>query len=251
MIDIKNESQLNLIRKASQIVAETLKLVKENARAGVSTAYLDEIAYKNITKNKAKPAFLGYHGYPKTACISINEEVIHGIPSDKKIIKEGDVVSVDLGAVYEDYYGDAAITFIVGKPKKKEHIRLIEVCEKALYEGLNVLKDGVMLGDVSYAIGSYVFKNKMDVLRDFTGHGIGRNLHEDPVIFNYGLKNTGHILREGMTLAIEPMITLGRSDVKIKEDGWTVVTVDGSYSAHFEHTVCVKKNGFEILSMVP
>ncbi len=250
MIIIKNEYEISLIEKASKIVAETLLLLKENAKPGVSTLYLDELAYNNILKNKAKPAFLGYRNYPATTCISINEEVIHGIPSDKKIIKEGDVISIDIGAIYDDYYGDAAITFIVGEPKNKLHQKLVDVCEKALYSGIDEIREGKRLGDVSYAIGSYVFKNNMDVLRDFTGHGIGRKLHEEPSIFNYGVKNTGSVLKEGMTLAIEPMITLGKADVIIKKDGWTVVTKDGSYSAHFEHTICVTKKGAKILSRV-
>lgn len=248
MIDIKSQNEISLIEKASKIVAEALQLIKESAKPGVSTLYLDEIAKLHIEKRGAKPAFLGYRGYPNTTCISINDEVIHGIPSDKKIIKDGDVVSVDLGAVYDGYYGDAAITFIVGKPKDKEHQKLIDVCYKALFEGISVLKDGVRLGTVSYAIGSFVFKNGMDVLREFTGHGIGRELHEEPAIFNFGVKNTGPLLREGMTLAIEPMITLGSSKVYIKDDGWTVATYDGSYAAHFEHTVCITKDGYKVLT---
>jgi len=250
MIEIKSPDEIKLIEKAAKIVAETLILMKENTKVGVSTLYLDEIAYKNIIKNNAKPAFLGYRGYPKTSCISINEEVIHGIPSSEKIIKDGDLVSIDLGCVYNGYYGDAALSFIVGKAKEPSHLKLIDVCRNALYEGINTLKEGVRLGDVSYAIGSYIMKNKMGILRDFTGHGIGRKLHEEPSIFNFGIRNTGPILREGMTLAIEPMITLGSGDVYIKDDNWTVVTVDGSYASHFEHTVCVTKNGAKILSKI-
>lgn len=248
MIEIKSNSEISLIRKASRVVAQTLLLVKESAKPGISTSYLDEIAYNNIIKNKAKPAFLGYRGYPKTTCISINDVVIHGIPSDKEIIKDGDVVSVDLGVVYDGYYGDAAITFIVGNAKSPKHIELVEVCKNALYKAIDIIREGIRLGDVSWEIGNYVFQNGMDVLKEFTGHGIGRNLHEEPAIFNYGIKNTGPVLKEGMTLAIEPMITLGCADVFIKDDGWGVVTKDGSYSSHFEHTVCVKKNGCEVLS---
>lgn len=250
MIEIKNTTEISLIEKASKIVAETLLILRQEAKPGVATSYLDDIAKRYIEKKGAKPAFLGYRGYPKTICISINEEVIHGIPSDEKIIKEGDVVSIDMGAIYEGYYGDAALTFIVGKPKNKRHVDLVDVCRRALEEGISVISEGVRLGNVSYAIGSYVFKNEMDVLREFTGHGIGRELHEEPAIFNYGVKNTGPILREGMTLAIEPMITLGKADVYIKDDGWTVVTSDGSYSAHFEHTICVTKNGAKILTQL-
>ncbi|MCX7905872.1 MAG: type I methionyl aminopeptidase [Elusimicrobiales bacterium] len=248
MIEIKSPHEILLIEKASKIVAETLVFLKENTKPGVSTIYLDEIARKNIEKNKAKPAFLGYRGYPNTLCVSINDEVIHGIPSQNKIIKNGDVVSFDLGVIYEGYYGDAAITFIVGDTQNKEHERLVKVCRTSLEKAISIIKDGIRLGNVSYEIGNFIFENGMDVLRDFTGHGIGRKLHEEPAIFNYGAKNTGPILKEGMTLAIEPMITLGKADVYIKEDGWTVATCDGSYAAHFEHTVCVTKNGVKILS---
>lgn len=250
MIEIKNENEILLIEKASKIVAETLLILKEKAKPGVSTAYLDDIARIYIEKKKAKPAFLGYRGYPKSSCISLNDEVIHGIPSDKKIIKDGDVVSIDLGVLYEGYYGDAAITFIVGNPRSNDHIRLVKVCEESLMRGLMEIKNGARLGNLSNAIGSYVIANGMDVLKEFTGHGIGRSLHEEPSIFNYGVRNTGPVLCSGMTLAVEPMITLGRADVYVKDDGWTVVTVDGSYSAHFEHTVCVTEKGFRILSSV-
>lgn len=250
MIEIKNEDQIRLIDKACKIVAETLILLKESTKPGLSTGYIDEIAYKNIIKNNSKPGFLGFEGYPKTICISLNEEVIHGIPDDKKIIKEGDVVSIDLGAIYEGYYGDAAITFIAGEPKSKKHTELVKVCEDSLYKGIEQVRNGARLGDVSYAIGEYVFEHNMDVLREFTGHGIGRNMHEDPPIFNYGIKNTGPILRTGMTISIEPMITLGSADVYILSNKWTVVTRDKSYGAHFEHTVCVRDNGCDILTKI-
>ncbi|MGC8867600.1 MAG: type I methionyl aminopeptidase [Elusimicrobiales bacterium] len=248
MIEIKNESEISLIEKASKIVAETFLIIKEKTKPGVSTQYLDDLARAYIEKRKAKPAFLGYRGYPKTICVSVNDEVIHGIPSDKRIIEEGDVVSLDLGVVYDGYYSDAAITFIVGKAKSKDHERLVDVCNKALFKGLAEIRDGVRLGNVSNAIGSYVFSNGMDVLKEFTGHGIGRNLHEEPTIFNYGIRNTGPILHAGMTLAVEPMVTLGKAHVYIKDNGWTVATVDGSYAAHFEHTVCVTDRGFRILT---
>jgi len=250
MIEIKNKEQINVMEYACKIVAETLIMLKESTKPGVSTGYLDKLANRYIVKNKAKPAFLGYRGYPATCCISLNEEVIHGIPSDKRIIKLGDVVSIDLGVVYDGYYGDSAITFIAGKAKSDEHIKLIDVCRQSLYKGINEAFEGRRLGDISSAIGDYVFKNGMDVLREFTGHGIGRKLHEEPSIFNFGVKNTGPVLIEGMTLAIEPMITLGSASVKIKEDEWTVVTKDGSYSAHFEHTICVTKKGPKILTVV-
>lgn len=250
MIEIKNEMEISLIEKASKIVAEVLHMLKEETKPGVSTLYLDKLAYNYIIKKGAKPAFLNYRGFPATCCISINEEVIHGIPSEKKIIKEGDVVSIDTGSIYDGYYGDAAITFIVGKAKSQDHLRLVDVCRNALYRGLEEIREGVRLGNVSNAIGEYVFANGMDVLREFTGHGIGRSLHEEPSIFNYGVKNTGPVLIENMVLAIEPMIVLGKAEVFIKNDNWTVVTRDGSYAAHFEHTVVVRKKGYRILTSI-
>lgn len=249
MIEIKSEKEIELIKRASVIVAKTLKVLKESIRPGISTYELDEIAFKTIKSENAKPAFLGYRGYPATTCISVNEEVIHGIPDRKKILKEGDIVSIDVGAIYEGFYGDAAITVPVGNIKK-EHQKLIDVTRKALEIALSVVRNGVFLGDVSFAIQEFVESNGMNVVRDFTGHGIGRNLHEEPSIPNFGKKGTGPMLRTGMTLAIEPMVCLGESKVRFLKDGWTVVTEDGSYSAHFEHTICVTDSGCEILSVI-
>lgn len=250
MIEIKNQKEIGYIKKASFIVAKTLNYIRGIIVPGISTYEIDKIALKIIEEEGAKPAFLGYRGYPATSCISINDEVIHGIPSKKKIIKEGDIVSVDLGAVYNGFYGDSAITIPVGKVKK-EHLRLIEVTKKALEKALSVVKNGVFLGDISNAIQTFVESNGMNVVRSFTGHGIGRNLHEEPSIPNFGSKGTGPILRSGMTLAIEPMVCLGKSDVHFLKDGWTVVTNDGSYSAHFEHTICVTDSGCEVLTVEP
>lgn len=248
MIELKKKHEINLIEKASKIVAETLNHLKEITQNGITAYDLDRIAREYIKNKGGKPAFLGYRGYPAALCVSVNDEVIHGIPTRDKIIKNGDLVSLDLGVIYNDYYGDAAVSFIVGKPKNKKHKKLIEVTRESLYRGISLLKEGIKLGDISHAIGSYVFENKMDVLREFCGHGIGKKLHEEPAIFNFGFKNTGAVLKEGMVLAIEPMVTLGKADVYFKDDGWTVVTRDGSYAAHFEHTVCVLKNGYKILS---
>jgi len=249
MIDIKSEREINYIRKASYIVANTLNILKEKIKSGISTYDIDLIARKAIEEQGAKPAFLGYRGYPATICVSINNEVIHGIPDKKKIIKEGDIVSLDLGAIYDGFYGDAAITIGIGKIDEKNR-KLIEVTEKSLYIGIAEIKDGVPLGNVSSAIEEFVIKNKMSVVKEFTGHGIGRNLHEEPSIPNFGKRGTGPILRAGMTLAIEPMVCFGKSDVHFLKDGWTVVTDDGSYAAHFEHTICVTKNGCEILTKI-
>jgi len=249
MIDIKSEREINYIRKASYIVANTLNILKEKIKSGISTYDIDLIARKAIEEQGAKPAFLGYRGYPATICVSINNEVIHGIPDKKKIIKEGDIVSLDLGAIYDGFYGDAAITIGIGKIDEKNR-KLIEVTEKSLYIGISEIKDGVLLGNVSSAIEEFVIKNKMSVVKEFTGHGIGRNLHEEPSIPNFGKRGTGPILRAGMTLAIEPMVCFGKSDVHFLKDGWTVVTDDGSYAAHFEHTICVTKNGCEILTKI-
>ncbi|PIS46616.1 MAG: type I methionyl aminopeptidase [Elusimicrobia bacterium CG08_land_8_20_14_0_20_51_18] len=247
MIEVKTEKEIEFIRTASSVVAKTLVIIKKEIKPGISTFYLDELARESIEARDSKPAFLGYRGYPATACVSVNEEVIHGIPSRDKIIRDGDIVSVDLGAVYKGFYGDSAITVPVGNVEK-EHLRLIEVTERALIEGLGAVRNGARLGDVSNAVQAFAEKNGMSVVRDFTGHGIGRHLHEEPSIPNYGPAGTGPVLRTGMTIAVEPMICLKGNAVHFLKDGWTVVTDDGCFSAHFEHTVCVTEDGCEILS---
>lgn len=249
MVEIKNSQEVDKLRAAALVVAKTLALLKKEIHAGISTEDLDQIARKKIEAEGAKPGFLGYRGYPATLCVSINEEVVHGIPSSKRIIKDGDIVSFDVGTIVDGFYGDAAITVAVGKVKP-EHLKLIEVTEKSLNKALAVIKDGVHLGDISHAVQEFVEKEGMSVVRDFTGHGIGRNLHEDPSIPNYGSAGKGLILRSGMTLAIEPMVCLGKGDITVKKDGWTAVSSDGSYAAHFEHDVCVTDSGCEILSKI-
>ncbi|MEI7938906.1 MAG: type I methionyl aminopeptidase [Verrucomicrobiota bacterium] len=248
MVEIKTTAELDLMRQASRIVAEVLALLKKEVRAGVSTAALNTLAESEIRKRDSVPAFLGYRGYPATLCVSINEEVVHGIPSDKRIIRDGDLVSLDLGAVYKGFYGDAAITVAVGAVKP-ERARLMEVTERSLASALSKIKSGAKLGDVSHAVESVVTENGMSVVREFTGHGIGRHLHEEPSIPNYGRPGSGVTLKPGMTLAIEPMVCIGKPEIIIRNDGWTAVSADGSCTAHFEHTVAVTEDGCEILSV--
>jgi methionyl aminopeptidase len=249
MVEIKTPAELDLMRRASRIVALTLDLLKKEIRPGVSTAALNVLAEREIRGSGAVPAFLGYRGYPAALCVSINEEVVHGIPSDKRIIRAGDLVSLDLGAVYQGFYGDAAVTVAVGNISP-ERSRLMEVTEASLACALAEVKSGAKLGDVCHAVESFVTKHGMSVVREFTGHGIGRHLHEEPSIPNYGRPGSGITLKPGMTLAIEPMVCLGRPEVIIKNDAWTAVSADGSCTAHFEHTVAVTGNGCEILSVV-
>ena len=248
MVEIKNSQEVDKLRAAAKVVAKTLALLKKEIRVGISTEQLDKIARKKIEDEGAKPGFLGYRGYPATVCVSINEEVVHGIPS-KRIIKNGDIVSFDVGAIVDGFYGDAAITVPVGKVKP-EYLKLIDVTRSSLNKALAVIKEGVHLGDVSYAVQEFVEKEGMSVVKEFTGHGIGRRLHEDPSIPNFGTVGKGLILRSGMTLAIEPMVCLGKGDITVLKDGWTAVSSDGSYAAHFEHDICVTDSGCEILSKV-
>jgi len=249
MVEIKTPAELDLMRQASKIVAQVLALLKKEVRDGISTAELDRLAEREIRSREALPAFLGYRGYPATLCVSINEEVVHGIPDTRRIIRSGDLVSMDLGAIYRGFYGDAAVTVAVGKAKP-EAVRLMSVTEASLAEALAEVRSGARLGDVSHAVEKFVTKNGMSVVREFTGHGIGRRLHEDPSIPNYGKPGSGVTLKTGMTLAIEPMVCLGKPEILIKNDGWTAVSVDGSCTAHFEHTVAVTENGCEILSAI-
>lgn len=249
MVEIKTADEVKKIRCASKIVARTLALLKKKVRVGMSTQDLDRIARKNIEAEGAAPAFLGYRGYPAALCVSINEEIVHGIPRAERMIEDGDIVSFDVGSLLNGFYGDAAITVPVGKVKP-EKLKLMEVTEKSLYKALSIIKNGVRLGDVSCVVQQFIEKEGMSVVKDFTGHGIGRNLHEEPSIPNFGSSGDGMVLSSGMTLAIEPMVCLGRGDIVVQKDGWTAVSADGSCSAHFEHTVCVTDSGCEILSVV-
>lgn len=235
------------MRRASRVVAEVLEQLKSRVRPGVSTAELDKFAEQRVRELGAVPAFLGYRGYPATLCVSINEEIVHGIPSPKRVVREGDIVSLDMGAVCEGFYGDAAVTVAAGEisaPAK----RLMDITRISLEMALAAVKAGARLGDVSHAVEKYAVENGMSVVREFTGHGIGRRLHEEPSIPNFGRPGTGPLLKAGMTLAIEPMLCLGRAEVIVKNDGWTAVSADGSLSAHYEHTVAVTEDGCDILS---
>ncbi|HNW42991.1 MAG TPA: type I methionyl aminopeptidase [Elusimicrobiales bacterium] len=249
MIDLKTPREIDSMRAAARAVAKTLELLKGQVKPGVSTAELDRFAEKHLRALGAEPAFLGYRGYPATLCVSINDEIVHGIPSEKRIVREGDIVSLDLGAICEGFYGDAALTAAAGKISGGAR-KLMEVTELSLARALAEVKPGARLGDVSNAVEKCAAENGMSVVREFTGHGIGRRLHEEPSIPNFGRPNSGPVLKVGMALAIEPMLCLGRPEIVIKNDGWTAVSADGSLAAHYEHTVVVTENGCEILSSV-
>ncbi len=247
MIILKSLQEIEQIRKACLVVADVLERMRDQVHPGVSTEALDEFAERFILAAGAKPAFKGYRGYPKTLCTSVNSEVIHGIPSKNVVLKQGDIVSIDVGAIVEGFYGDAAITLPVGKVSPEAE-RLIRVTEESLYRGIERAASGNRLYDISYAVQSHVESHGYSVVRDFVGHGIGRNMHEDPQIPNFGSRGQGPRIKAGMVFAIEPMVNMGGSATIVKEDGWTAVTVDGSLSAHFEHTVAVMLEGPRILS---
>lgn len=247
MIILKSLQEIEKIRKASLVVSDVLDHIRSMVRPGVSTQYLDEIAEQFILAAGAKQAFKGYHGYPKTLCTSINNEVIHGIPSKDVILKQGDIISIDVGAISEGFYGDAAITLPVGAITPAAE-RLIRATEESLARGIAQAQPGNHLYDISHAVQSYVESHGYSVVREFVGHGIGRNMHEDPQLPNFGDPGKGPKLRSGMVLAIEPMVNAGVSDTVIKDDNWTAVTVDGSLSAHFEHTIAIMPDGPWILT---
>ena len=241
MFIIKNFEQLKLMRTAGKITAEALLCAKEMVKPGASTLEIDAEIRRFIEKCGATPSFLGYNGFPGSACISINDEVIHGIPSKRRILEEGDIVKIDVGARFRGYNGDSARTFPVGKVSD-EALRLISVTEKSFYEAMKVTTDGCRLGDIGFAIENFVISNGFSVVRDYTGHGVGYDLHEDPMIPNYGKAGKGARLYAGMTVAIEPMVNLGGEQVRVLRDGWTVVTRDGKLSAHYENTVAITKD---------
>lgn len=247
MIILKSLQEIEKIRNASLIVAAVLDHIRSLVRPGVSTQYLDEIAEQFILSAGAKPAFKGYRGYPKTLCTSINNEVIHGIPSKDVILKQGDIISIDVGAISEGFYGDAAITLPVGAISPAAE-SLIRATEESLAQGIAQAQPGKHLYDISYAVQSYVESLGYSVVREYVGHGIGRNMHEDPQLPNFGDPGRGPKLRSGMVLAIEPMVNAGVSDTVIKDDNWTAVTADGCLSAHFEHTIAIMPDGPWILT---
>lgn len=246
MIILKSQRELNYLRDAGRIVAETLEEIKKAVKPDVTTLELDRIAEQYIKSKGAIPAFKGYHGFPGNICASVNEEVVHGIPGLKRL-KDGDNVSIDIGAIISGYCGDAAITVPVGQVDAEVE-KLIEVTEQSLYKGIEKAIAGNRLSDISHSIQTFAEGHGYGVVRDFVGHGIGRNMHEDPQVPNYGLPGRGPRLKAGMTLAIEPMINAGTHEVKTLSDNWTVVTADGKRSAHFEHTIAITADGPEILT---
>ncbi len=248
MIVLKTGRELTVMREACRISAGALKLIGNAIEPGVTTAELDRLAEEYIRSQGAIPNFKDYHGYPATACISINNEVIHGIPTAKRKICAGDIVSVDLGAMFEGYHGDNAATFACGDISPEAQ-RLIDTTRESLYEGIKMARAGGRIGDISFAIQSYVEARGYSVVRDFVGHGVGTCLHEAPEVPNFGIAGRGIRLMPGMTLAIEPMVNMGKYDVKVMPDGWTVLTKDGSLSAHFEHTVAITSEGPQIMTI--
>ena len=246
MIILKQADEIEKIRASNVIVAEVLSELKERVRPGATTLELNKLSETLARKRQAKPAFRGYRGYPFALCTSVNSEVVHGMPSDRMLV-DGDIVSLDFGIYYKGYYGDAAITVPVGRVSDVAE-RLIRVTEQCLYDGIEQATPGNRLGDISAAVQRRVETNAFSVVRDFVGHGIGRSLHEEPQIPNYGIRGRGVELKAGMVLAIEPMVNEGTYRVRILDDGWTVLTEDGKLSAHFEHSVAITDNGPEILS---
>lgn len=247
MIILKTAEEIEKIRTAGQYAMEILLHLGRLVKGGVKTLDLEAECEQRIKKiGKIKPAFKGYNGFPYCLCVSVNDEVVHGMPGNRAL-KDGDIVSLDFGILYDGFYGDAAITYKVGDIGKKTE-KLLAVTEESLYEGIGMAKEGNRLHDISHAIQSWVEKAGFSVVREFVGHGIGRSLHEEPQIPNYGEKGTGIRLKKGMVFAIEPMVNMGKSEVMIRDNGWTAVTKDGSLSAHFEHTIAITENGADILS---
>lgn len=248
MIILKNDNEIDLMRKAGRLLGEVLLLLEENIKPGITTAELDKIAEEFITKHGAKPSFKGLYGFPSSLCISVNEVVVHGFPG-KYRLKEGDIISVDGGVFLNGYHSDAARTFAVGEISEQAR-KLIDVTKESFFKGIEKAHVGNRLTDISHDIQQYVESNGFSVVRDYVGHGIGKDVHEDPEVPNFGRPGRGPKLTEGMVLAIEPMVNIGDYHVKTLSDDWTVVTVDGSLSAHYENTVAILPNGPEILTLI-
>ncbi|MBR2011588.1 MAG: type I methionyl aminopeptidase [Clostridia bacterium] len=249
MIQIKNSQQIKAMREAGRITGEALIVARDHIREGVSTKYLDTLIRQHIEERGAKPSFLGLYGFPGSACISINDEVIHGIPSEHRILQEGDIVKIDVGAFYKGFHGDSARTFPVGRVSE-EAAKLIAVTKQSFYEGMSAVKVGNRIGDIGYAIDTYVSRFGFSAVRRYVGHGVGREVHESPDVPNYGTPGRGPRLCEGLVIAIEPMINQGSFEVRELSDGWTVKTVDGSLSAHYENTVALTPDGVVNLTEV-
>lgn len=247
MIDLKSEKEIELIAKSAEILSEVLIKMKEMIKPGITTEEIDGLARKMVKDRGVKAAFLGYRGYPAAVCVSVNEEVVHGIPSSKIKLKEGDIVSLDFGVEREGFFSDAALTVPVGKISGRAQ-KLIKVTQEALLKGIDMAKPGNRISDISAAVQRYVEANGFSVVRDLCGHGVGRKVHEEPMIPNFGKPGQGPLIQPGMVLAIEPMVNAGSYEVATLDDDWTVVTMDGAVSAHFEHTVAVTENGPVILT---
>ena len=248
MIKIKTNEQIALMRESGRLTKNVLDLIAREIKEGMSTAKLDKIAYDYIMSCGAVPSFLGYGGYPASTCISIDDEVVHGIPSGDRIIKSGQIVSVDVGVILNGWQGDAARTFMIGDVSEEKK-KLVKVTEECFFKGIENLRDGSPIGDIGYGVQSHAEKNGFSVVRALVGHGIGKEMHEDPSVPNYGKKGTGIRLKKGMVIAVEPMINAGDFKVKFMPDGWTVKTIDGKPSAHYENTIAITDNGVEILTL--
>ena len=248
MIFVKSEKEIDLIRESCKIVKETLEFVGSKIKAGMSTKEVDELVERYIRASGANPSCLGYGGFPASACVSVNDTVVHGIPDTQTILKDGDIVSVDLCAYKNGYHGDACRTFKIGKVSP-EIEKLVQVTEECFYKGIEGLKAGTPLYDIGYKVQTHAEANGYGVIRSYTGHGIGKEMHEDPSVPNFGRKGTGMRLRAGTVICVEPMITLGNWRVKILDDGWTAVTIDGKSAAHYENTLVVREDGVEILTL--
>lgn len=247
-VEVKSAAELATMRQAGAVVADILVVLQGLVKPGLTTGEIDSVAREELKKRGAKPAFLNYHGFPGVICVSINHEVVHGIPSPKRALKDGDIVGLDFGAVIDRFYGDSAVTVGVGSISA-EAAKLIRVTRESLDAGIAAVKAGARIGDIGAAVQKRAEAEGYGVVREFVGHGIGRALHEEPPVPNYGKAGTGPRLKAGMTLAIEPMVNLGGPEVMTLEDGWTAVTKDRKLSAHFEHTVAVTENGYEILTL--
>ena len=251
MITIKSKSEFELMREAGRLVADTLERLRSAVRPGVSTADLDLLAYENITKHDGVPSFKGYGRppFPASICASVNDEVVHGIPSKRRVLHEGDIVSLDCGAIVRGWHGDAAITVPVGKPTPEVQ-RLLAITEESLRKGIEAVAPGKRIGDISSAIQRFVEAEGFSVVREYVGHGIGREMHEDPQVPNWGTPGRGMLLKRGMALALEPMVNAGGAEVRVLDDHWTVATKDGQYSAHFEHTVALTDDGARVFTIL-
>ena len=248
MTKIKTAKELEAMRESGRMLATVLQLLKGKVEAGISTKDLADIAASELKALGGEPAFLGYQGFPDVICISLNNEVVHGIPKPEAVVEDGDIISLDFGVIYRGMVTDSAISMIVGRASQKRHLELLADTEKAMHIGISELHDQVRTGDIGSAIEQFLKRKKYGIVRDLVGHGVGHSLHEDPNIPNYGRPDSGPYLSKGMTIAIEPMVTLGTDRVAIAPDGWTVMTLDGSWSAHFENTVLITEEGAEILT---